>query len=148
MKKENNFNTCKLIAEEIERYAAQSNYKCPHCGAVAEIPEFEKNEYTNYSDELCHICPECGTEIIDDDLETCSIYDYLEKDLYDIEYRIDGNKNYRSVKIMIACGGPNIYIDTACKEVLLYWGNEKAFYPISYCTCSLIDDYFEEMFNW
>ena len=82
---------------------------------------------------------------VDKEDECQSLYDYF-NDVYDIEYRIDGNGNYKSVKLMIACGGPNIYVDTNDAYVKLYWGNTHVQAPISYTVSDEIDNIFEEMY--
>ena len=138
---------CEHIAETLELYADGNGYKCPHCGEVHEMPEYEASAHRNTDEELCYDCPTCGAEIEESQLEAVSIYDYFDRDIYDIEYRIGSDRQYRSVCIMVACGGPNIYIDTRRKAVLLYWWNESAEYPLLSDTCNAIDEYFEELFN-
>ena len=48
---------------------------------------------------------------------------------------------------MVACGGPNIYIDTASALVKLYWWTEYAEYPLSYSARDAIDEWAEEYWN-
>ncbi len=134
-----NRNHCKHIAEEIEAYAEGRIYKCPHCGEEFDINEAEETENG-------HICPSCKEEIEEGDAEQMSLYDYFD-DIYDIEYRISGSGDFRSVCIMVACGGPNIYIDTGTKQVELYWWGDRANFPIHYDTVDEIDSYFEEMYQ-
>ena len=130
---------CKRIAEEVEAYAEGNIFKCPHCGEAFHIDEADETDNG-------HICPACGEEIEDGDEEPQSLYDYFD-DVFDIEYRISGNREFRSVQIMIACGGPNIYIDTGTAQVELYWWGDRASYPISYSTRDEIDAYFEDLYN-
>lgn len=148
--KENDENrdTCKRIAEELEAYAGDDCVKCPECGCIHYKSDFEERE--NEDGEMVYICPDCGKEVEDpDDLETLSIYDYFEdNEPYNIEYRIDSNKELRSVEIMIACGGPNIYIDTAKNAICLHWWGSSAEYPIDDSTAATIEEYFNEFFNY
>lgn len=81
-----------------------------------------------------------------DDREPYDLTSYFE-DCLDIEYRIDGRGNYRSVKICLACGGPNIYVDTNDNAVKLYWGGTRAAWCVSHETSDAIDDIFEEDYN-
>lgn len=134
-----NWEHCKRIAEELDAYAEGRIYKCPHCGELFDIDDAEETEDG-------HTCPHCGEEIEDGDEEQQSLYDYFD-DIYDIEYRIDSNWELRSVQIMVACGGPNIYIDTADAEVKLFWWSDRASYPISYSTRDEIESYFEDLFK-
>ena len=142
-----NYEHCKSITEAIEQYTNGDCYKCPHCGEVYPFPDYEAGEHENESGDICYICPSCSEEIEESEIEAVSIYDYFDTDIYDIEYRIGSDRQYRSVRIMVACGGPNIYIDTKTKAVLLYWWNESAEYPLSNEACNNIDSYFEELFN-
>lgn len=138
---------CKHISDTLEAYANGDGYKCPHCEQIHTMSEYEETEHENESGETCYTCPNCGGVIEESELETVSIYDYFEGDIYDIEYRIGSDREYRSVSIMVACGGPNIYIDTKRKAVLLYWWTDFAEYPLTSSTCEAIDAYFEELFR-
>lgn len=145
---EENRNHCKSIAEDIDMYVNGDGYKCPECGSVHPFDEYETSEHENEGGWTCYNCPNCGAEIEETELEAISIYDYFcDNDAYDIEYRIGSNREYRSVCVMVACGGPNIYIDTASKLVRLHWWTEYADYPLSYEAVNEIDNYFEELFN-
>lgn len=144
--KNENFEICKSIAEKIELYESGSAYKCPCCGEVHEMTAYEETEHENESGETCYTCPNCSEEIEESELEAVSIYDYFTGDIFDIEYRIDGERRYKSVCVMIACGGPNIYIDTQSKAVILRWWTESADYPLSYEACEAIDAFFEDLF--
>lgn len=121
---------CKVIAEALEKYYNGEVYRCTECGDIVE---------PNNNEEECFTC---GGE-----LEQLSLYDYLDMDVFDIEYRLDSTKQLTSVRIMIACGGPNIYIDTASRAVELYWWGDRASYPIDRNVCEEIDRVFEEIFN-
>ena len=129
---------CKRIAEDIEDYYNGLVYKCPECGEIITVP-------ADWSEEK-YKCPHCDTVHDGDDLEQLSLYDYFD-DVLDIEYRIGSDKQLRSVQIMVTCGGPNIYIDTASKQVELYWWGDRASYPIDSDACDAIDDIFNEYFN-
>lgn len=142
-----NYEHCKYIAEKLEAYTSGDCYVCPHCGEIHEMTEYEKTEHTNENDTLCYFCPACDEEIEENELEAASVYDFFDSNICDIEYRIGSDKAFRSVCIMVACGGPNIYIDTATKRVELYWWTEHADYPLLSDTCEQINCYFEELFN-
>lgn len=100
---------CKRIAEEIEAIAEGKFYRCPDCGELYEIDD-------DTDDDGPHTCPNCDSEI--EYPEQATLYDYF-SDVYDIEYRISGNGEFRSVRLMVACGGPNIYVDTGSQAVEL-----------------------------
>ena len=63
---------------------------------------------------------------------------------YDIRYTVDSRKEYMGAEIMVAGGGPTIWVNTWKKEVEGYWGGDK-------CTHHFrdevgLDDYNEEMY--
>lgn len=134
---------CKHIAELVEIYASGDAYCCPHCGEVFDHDGIAESERENADGIVCYTCPHCKEEIAENDLEPVSLYDFFE-DCYDIEYRCNSQKEYRSVCIMVACGGPNIYIDTASKRVELYWWSDRASYPIRWDAVDAVDAWAEE----
>lgn len=113
-------------------------------GKIHYKHDFEEAETED--GETVYKCPDCGENIDDpDDLETLSIYDYFDdNDIYNIEYRIDGNGELSSVEIMIACGGPNIYIDTEKNAICLYWWGSSAQYPIAPDTADAVEEWARE----
>lgn len=124
---------CKHIAEALEEYAAGTLYKCPECDELHTITG-EK-----------YACP-CGFTGDVDEYEQQSIFDYL-ADALDIEYRIGSDKEYRSCEILVAWGGPNIYIDTARALVKLFWWGDRAEYGLSRDAADAIDDAMEEYYS-
>lgn len=132
---------CKRIAEELDTIAEGSCYRCPKCG---EVIRWDNDRYND--DEARHACPECGEEFDESELEPFTLYDYF-SDVYDIEYRVGGDKELRSVCLMVACGGPNIYVDTGSKAVELYWWGDRASYSLLSETAEAITAEFEELYN-
>lgn len=86
-----------------------------------------------------------GTET-NEDGEIITLYDYL-CDALDFEYTITSQKTYKSVKVFVTLGGPNVWIDTATACVHLAWCNERCEYPLSYDVCDEIDNIFEDYYN-
>jgi hypothetical protein len=75
----------------------------------------------------------------------CAV-DYLE-DMLDYNFRVSRDKQYMSARILVAFGGPNIWIDTGTREVQGYWGSDT--YIRSYSEDKLgVDDYMEEIYNY
>lgn len=132
---------CKRIAEELEAYAEGTVYRCPECG---EIIEWDNEQYND--EEAEYTCQCCGETFDESDLEALSAYDFI-ADAYDVEYRIGSDMEYRSAKIMVACGGPNIYIDTASRLVTLHWWTDYAEYPISSDAAEELDNVMEELYQ-
>ena len=134
--KHENTRHCERIAEELETYVSGNVYRCPECNEIITAPDG------------CDVyrCPDCGSVAALDEYEQLSLYDFLE-DCLDIEYRIGANKELRSVQIMVACGGPNIYIDSASTNVELYWWGDRASYPISSDAAVALDEWAEELYQ-
>ena len=144
-----NRNHCEEIARNLERYADGDIYRCPECGEEFELYGGIDGYHAPDDDdpEEYAVCPHCGYRSDDcGEWEQLGLYDYF-TDCYDIEYRIGGDRQFRSVRVMVACGGPNIYIDTASKQVELHWWTERASFPISYDTVDLVNDFFEELYE-
>ena len=51
------------------------------------------------------------------------------EDVYDIRYYVDCNKRYLGCELMVAGGGPTIWVNTYTKEVEGYWGGDKVLEP-------------------
>jgi hypothetical protein len=85
-----------------------------------------------------------GTET-NEDGEIITLYDYF-SDVLDFEYTITSNKEYKSVKIWVTLGGPNVWIDTNDSSVHLAWGSDREEYPLSFDVRDEIDYIFEEIY--
>jgi hypothetical protein len=64
---------------------------------------------------------------------------------YDIRYLIAADKSYLGAEIMVAGGGPTIWVDTWDKEVKGYWGGDRVSEP--FIDNLGLDDYCEELFG-
>lgn len=133
---------CKAIAERLEAIANNEYYRCPECG------EWIKYENVQYNDEnATYTCQECGATFDECDLEAVSFYDYFTDNILDAEFRIGSDREYRSIRIMVAYGGPNIFIDTQAGAVQLFWWTDRAEYPIDRDTVNAIDEWAEEWYK-
>ena len=127
---------CKAIADRLEAIADGRLYKCPECG-----------EYVEDNNLFC----ECGRQVDligsdeSDAWEPVSMYDYFENAL-DIDYIVSSSKEYKACRIMIAFGGPNIYVNTWERKVELYWWNESGSFYLSGDACNAIDECMEEYY--
>lgn len=131
---------CIEIANKLDALASGNMICCPECGEVVSLP-YEEGKGVKL---------DCGCMIdIDDldDLDEVSMYDYFEDRIYDIGYTIGGDFDYRGARVMIACGGPNIYINTNNKRVELYWWGDTAYAALSDRAVDAIDAYFEDGYN-
>jgi len=60
-----------------------------------------------------------------DSEEPCNAYDYL-SDALDIEYTVSSQGEYLGARVLVAFGGPNIWINTRTKTIEGYWWFDKA----------------------
>lgn len=91
--------------------------------------------------------------VLDDDVEAPEDYyqvdmlDYLGDGVYDIEYRLNSNRDFKNVALMVACGGPNIWIDAGNCKVELFWWGDYAYWSISPTVCDEINSLFEGIYD-
>jgi len=64
---------------------------------------------------------------------------------YDIRYLVDREKRYLGAEILVAGGGPTIWVDLWDKEVKGYWGSDRVTAP--FIDELGLDDYLEEMYG-
>ena len=64
---------------------------------------------------------------------------------YDINYTIDGDGRFLGVRIMLAGGGPVVWLDTYQEEIRGSWGGDKCVFIIS--DFNYIDEYWEEQYR-
>ena len=140
--KDENFKTCLAIAQELDDVIDGKLYKCPHCGNTFNKDDTEETEE---NDDTYYICPHCKEKIEEYESEPLTLYDYL-SDAYDIEFIVNYRKEYQSIRITVATGGPSIWIDTDRRAVCLAWWGETAQASLLSETCNAIDEYGEQLY--
>jgi hypothetical protein len=137
---------CRRIAEELEAYADGLVYECPECGEHIRIGDPAAVSTENDDGETLYRLP-CGCTV-DTEPEQLGLYDYL-ADVLDIEYRINSSDRdtVSSVRVMVAFGGPTIYIDSASQTVELYWWTDRASYPINANAAYTLDEWAQELWS-
>lgn len=85
-----------------------------------------------------------GFNELNSDNNPISAYDYLQ-DALDIEYIIGSNGDYRGARVLVAFGGPNIWIDTKFNQFEGYWWNDKAI--AAYKDSLGLNEALEELWN-
>ena len=68
------------------------------------------------------------------------------EDTYDIRYLVDSRKRFLGAEILVAGGGPTIWVDTWTNEVKGYWGTDRV--NIMFADNIGLDDYCEEMYGY
>lgn len=136
---------CKRIALDLEAYANGEIYKCPECGETFELYDANgENYWFDENENEIGKCPHCGhTSENTCDFEPLTLWDYL-SDALDFRYLINSQKEVIAVKILVAFGGPNIWIDTESRAVELYWWTDRASYPLSSDVCNALEEWAEE----
>ena len=70
-------------------------------------------------------------------------HDWMEG-VYDIRYIVDRDKRYYSAELLVAGGGPTIWVNLNTGYVEGYWGGDKVEHP--FADNLGLDDYCEEMY--
>ena len=73
-------------------------------------------------------------------------YEYFE-DVYAVRYVIDQDLDYIGARILVACGGPNIWVDTCAQQIELFWGLTHETYRFGADAADVIDDMFSEYYR-
>ena len=84
---------------------------------------------------------------VNDAGEIGTLQDYFLDNALDYEYCVDSIGGYKSVKIWVTYGGPNIWIDTERRAVCLAWGTDRAECPLDVNTWLAIDEIFSELYS-
>lgn len=134
---------------------------------MSELKEQERRTIKRIAEELDAIadgtaffydeCPEDIFYLMDDENEefegcipeeayAAGMIHYF-SDVYNTVYMVNENRQYIGVRVMVACGGPNIWVDTYEREIVLYWGADVERCPLWSATCSAIDALFEEFWE-
>jgi len=65
------------------------------------------------------------------------------EDVYDIEWITHQDKSYKAARLMVAGGGPNIWVNLQTNTVDGYWGGDKCSW--GFVDNIGLDDYLEEL---
>ena len=144
MEKNDNLKHVQNIVKDMKKYASGDFFI--YNGELFPIDrdEFAKEDGCLYR-EGTYIMPD-GEKIPQDELEIATIDDYFD-DFYDVDYVVGSDKKYKACRVLVAYGGPNIYIDTWDGQVQLEWWGEHAEAHIPNDLCEQIDEFFEMLFD-
>ena len=97
-------------------------------------------------EQLRRMCKNIAEDITDSNVRRPSegASEWME-DVYDIRYLVDREKKYLGCELMVAGGGPTIWVNTWTREVEGYWGGDKVVEP--FIDNIGLDDYNEEMYT-
>lgn len=78
--------------------------------------------------------------------EACDLYDYF-SDVLDYEYIISSTRELVGVRVWVALGGPNIYIDSRASEIVGHWGTDESRVWLPSEICDEINAIFEDIYS-
>jgi len=106
-----------------------------------------KKKSETCEEQLRRMCKNIAEDITagnPDDKDSRTASAWME-DVYDIRYIVDRDKRYLGAELMVAGGGPTIWVNLDTKYVEGYWGGDKVTEPF---TDNLdLDSYCEEMYG-
>lgn len=83
----------------------------------------------------------------EDEYEPASMWDFV-GDCYDKHFIVEADcRTYRSVQLMLAGGGPTVWLDTETATIDFHWGGDTEHYPVYYGACDEIDEIASEIWN-
>ena len=97
----------------------------------------------NIADDITS--PEMVTDEETGEKREQSAHEWMEG-TYDIRYIVDREKRYYSAELMVAGGGPTVWVNLNTMEVEGYWGSDRVNVP--FIDNLGLDDYCEEMYGW
>lgn len=99
----------------------------------------------NLQETVTSIANDLDKGILNEEGEPACGFDYL-KDALDIRYLVTSDKQYIGARVLVAFGGPNIWIDTESKTVEGYWWGTERFAKYREDTMNL-DEALEELWD-
>lgn len=105
-------------------------------------------DYANSIRERITADVEAGTPfgLSEDTGEELTAWDYL-GDVLDIEYRIGTDRMYRSARLLLGWGGPNVWLDTHTGELAVYWGSDSAKVYVPEAFTDYLNEALDEMYR-
>ena len=95
-------------------------------------------------DQIAAILTHGFGDELNNDGDYMTAFDYLH-DALDIEYTVSSSKEYLGARVLVAFGGPNIWVDTRRGVVEGAWWGEKA--TAIFQDNIGLDDALSELFN-
>ena len=92
-------------------------------------------------EQLRRMCRSSAMDITDSK-EDASVW---MEDVYDIRYLVDREKSYLGCKLLVAGGGPTIWVNTWTNEVEGSWAGDRVTW--AYQDNIGLDDYCQEMYG-
>ena len=115
----------------------------------SENRKVRKKKSETCEDQLRRMCKNIADSISDplkkedrETIEVCPASDFMEG-VYDIEWITYNDKSYKAARLLVAGGGPNIWVNLQTNTVDGYWGCDKVTW--GFVDNIGLDDYLEEL---
>lgn len=82
--------------------------------------------------------------VIENEDDEYDVQYYFDNDIYNLDYIWRRGYGLIGMRIMVACGGPNIWIDTMEEAVCGYWGTDVYKAYLTTACVDAINGYFAE----
>jgi len=122
----------------------------------SENRKVRKKKSETCEEQLRRMVRDIANEITSGKTERLSDYDskcevILEahrfmEDVYNIRYLVDQNKMFLGAELLVAGGGPTIWVDTFREKVTGWWGSDRVEWY--YQDNIGLNDYLEEMYGY
>lgn len=137
-----NVKTCKDIADTLHFIAIGTEW-INKDGELVGLSELTDEDY-----EILKEQNEDPNHDPDEGVRRATMWDYFgEGSIYNTEYLLNTDKELKHIRIMVACGGPNIWVDTIEGKVCLYWWADHAEYSLSNEAIEAVDRFGGELFK-
>ena len=109
-----------------------------------------KKKSETCEEQLRRMCKNIADDITDglkiDDISGQETVSQWMEDVYDIEWITHNDHSYKAARLLVAGGGPNIWVNLQTNTVDGYWASDK-------CTWGFVDnigldDYLEELHSF
>lgn len=103
-----------------------------------------RDQVQHIADELTNGLDQTDAKEYAEDGEEFTAWDYI-RDVLDINWILHNDRTYKGARLLVAYGGPNIWIDTVNEKVQGYWWGDYA--EASFSDNIGLDDVLQELFN-
>ena len=101
-----------------------------------------KKKSETCEEQLRRMCKTIAEDITDENNTMKQLEAFMEG-VYDIEWITHQDHTYKAARLLVAGGGPNIWVNTLNSSVDGYWGNDRVQWI--YSDNIGLDDYLEEL---
>ena len=101
-----------------------------------------KKKSETCEEQLRRMCKNIAEDITDENNTMKQLEAFMEG-VYDIEWITFNDHSYKAARLLVAGGGPNIWVNLQTKEVEGYWASDRVIEP--FIDNLGLDEYLEEL---